>query len=141
MRHAPRVCDVTSDAIGAAFGRSTLNLGKMLALQCDFALRLGSNRRRRGRRLITSERKIEGELQRPAGHRAFELKWSYVRNWHEAEAEGGSKPVRLCPCSSDVNLFSYGEGIVDFNTKIPDGALDLCMSQQSCAIIRILLSH
>lgn len=53
-----------------------------------------------------------------------------VRNWHEAEVEGGAKPVRLCPCSSDVNLFSYGEGIVDFNSEIPDGALDLRMSQQ-----------
>jgi len=27
-------------------------------------------------------------------------------------------------------LFSYGEGIVDFNSEIPDGALDLRMSQQ-----------
>jgi len=34
------------------------------------------------------------------------------------------------PCSSDVNLFSYAEGIVDFNTEIPDGALDLRMTQQ-----------
>jgi hypothetical protein len=33
------------------------------------------------------------------------------------EAEGGAKPVRLCPCSSDVNLFSYGQGIIDFNTE------------------------
>ena len=53
-----------------------------------------------------------------------------VRNWHEGEAEGGAKPVRLCPCSSDVNLFRYGEGIIDFDAEIPDGALDLCMSQQ-----------
>jgi hypothetical protein len=53
-----------------------------------------------------------------------------VGNWHEGEAEERAKPVRLCPCSSDVNLFSYGEGIIDFNAKIPDGALDLCMSQQ-----------
>jgi hypothetical protein len=53
-----------------------------------------------------------------------------VRNWHEGEAEGGAKPVRLCPGSSDVNLLRYGEGIIDFNTEIPDGALDLGMSQQ-----------
>ena len=64
-----------------------------------------------------------------------------VRPWHEGEAEGGAKPVRLCPCSSDVDLFSYGKGIIDFNAEIPDGALDLRVSQQSCAIIRILLSH
>ena len=53
-----------------------------------------------------------------------------VRIWHEGEAEGGAKPVRLCPGSSDVNLLRYGEGIIDFNTEIPDGALDLGMSQQ-----------
>ena len=50
--------------------------------------------------------------------------------WHDGEAEGGAKPVQLCPCTSDVNLFSYGEGIIDFDAEIPDGALDLCMSQQ-----------
>jgi hypothetical protein len=49
--------------------------------------------------------------------------------WHECEAEGGAKPVRLCPCSSDLNLFSYGQGIVNFNTEIPDGALDLRVSR------------
>ena len=50
--------------------------------------------------------------------------------WHDGEAEGGAKPVRLCPGSSDVNLFSYGEGIIDFDAEIPNGALDLRMSQQ-----------
>ena len=44
--------------------------------------------------------------------------------------KGGAKPVRLCPSSSDVNLLSYGEGIIEFNAEIPDGALDLRMSQQ-----------
>jgi hypothetical protein len=47
-----------------------------------------------------------------------------VGSWHEGEAEGGAKPLRLCPCISDVNLFSYGEGIINFNTEVPDGALD-----------------
>ncbi len=50
--------------------------------------------------------------------------------WHEGGAEGGAKPFRLCPCSSDVDLFSYGEGIIDFNAEIPDGALDLRVPQQ-----------
>src|SRR5690242_14035433 len=36
--------------------------------------------------------------------------------------EGRAKPVRLCACSSDVNLFRYGENIIDFNAEIPDGA-------------------
>ena len=51
-----------------------------------------------------------------------------VAFWHEGEPEEGAKPVRLYPCSSDVNLFSYGEGIIDLDAEIPDGALDLCMS-------------
>src|SRR5689334_17078083 len=41
-----------------------------------------------------------------------------VRNWHEGEAEGGAKPVLLCPRSSDVNLFSYGQGIIDFDAEM-----------------------
>src|SRR6516165_10810929 len=53
------------------------------------------------------------------------------RSWRKA------KPVRLCPCSSDVNLFSYGEGIIDFDPEIPDGALDLCMSQRVGFVLRI----
>ena len=57
--------------------------------------------------------------------------------WHGWDDQGGAKPVRLCPCSSDVNLFSYGEGIVDCNPEIPDGALDLCMSQRVGFILRI----
>jgi hypothetical protein len=44
------------------------------------------------------------------------------------EACDAPKPVRLYPCSSDVNLFGYGEGIIDFDAEIPDGALNLCMS-------------
>ena len=52
------------------------------------------------------------------------------RLWHAADDEGGAKPVRLCPCSSDINLFSYGESIIDFDAEIPDRALDLRMSQQ-----------
>src|SRR5262249_18252970 len=51
-------------------------------------------------------------------------------NWHEGEVEGGAKPARLCTCSSDVNLFSNGEGIIDFDAEIPDCALNLRMSQQ-----------
>ena len=43
---------------------------------------------------------------------------------------GRAKPVRLCPCRSDVDLFSYGQGVIDFDTKIPDRAPDLRMSQQ-----------
>ena len=48
----------------------------------------------------------------------------------QGELEEGAKPVRLCPCSSDVNLFSYDESIIDFDAEIPDGALDFRMSQK-----------
>ena len=37
---------------------------------------------------------------------------------------------RLCPGNSDVDLFGYGESVIDLNVEIPDGALDLGMSQQ-----------
>ena len=40
------------------------------------------------------------------------------------------KAGRLCPGSSDVDLFRYGESVIDLNAEIPDGALDLGMSQQ-----------
>jgi len=66
----------------------------------------------------------------PTVHLLNRISWPHVGFWHVPDDQGGAKPVRLCPCSSDVNLFSYGEGIIDFNAKIPAGALDLGMSQQ-----------
>jgi hypothetical protein len=57
--------------------------------------------------------------------------------WHEGEAGRGTKPVRFCPSTSDVNLFSYGQGIIGFDAEIPDGALDLGMSQRVGLILRI----
>jgi hypothetical protein len=47
----------------------------------------------------------------------------------------------LCPGISDVNLFRYCQGVIDLDAEIPDRAFNLGMSEQSCAIIRILLSH
>ena len=47
-----------------------------------------------------------------------------------AKPKGGAKPVRLCACNPDVNLFSYREDIIDFNAEIPDGALYLVCPQQ-----------
>ena len=60
-------------------------------------------------------------------------RWSLsanVETWHAPDDQGRGKAGRLCPCNSDVDLFSYGEGIVDLDAEIPDGALDLGMSQQ-----------
>ena len=36
----------------------------------------------------------------------------------------------LCPGSSDVNLFRYGEGIIDLDTEVPDSAFDLGVTEQ-----------
>ena len=36
----------------------------------------------------------------------------------------------LCPGRSDINLFGYGEGIVDLDAEIPDGAFDFGVPQQ-----------
>jgi len=43
--------------------------------------------------------------------------------------EGQSRSA--LPGYSDVNLLNHGEGVVDVNAEIPDGALDLGVSQQS----------
>ena len=42
----------------------------------------------------------------------------------------GSGRAQLCPHISDVNLFSYCQGIVDLDAEIPDRALDLGMPEQ-----------
>jgi hypothetical protein len=36
----------------------------------------------------------------------------------------------LCPGISDINLFRYCEGIIDFDAEISNRAFDLCMSEQ-----------
>ena len=41
---------------------------------------------------------------------------------------GGAIPLR--PNSSDINLFRYGESVVDLNSEIPHRALNLIVSQQ-----------
>jgi len=43
---------------------------------------------------------------------------------------GGGKASRLCPSSSDVDLFGYGESVVDLNAEVAHRALDLLVSQQ-----------
>src|ERR1043166_6759834 len=35
-----------------------------------------------------------------------------------------------CPCRSDINLFGNGEGVVDLNAEVSDGALDLGVAEQ-----------
>jgi hypothetical protein len=50
---------------------------------------------------------------------------------------GRGRAIPLCPGSSDVDLFGYGESVVDLNAEIPDGALDLGMSQRVGFILRI----
>jgi len=47
-----------------------------------------------------------------------------------SDDEEGGKASRLCPSNSDVDLFGYGESVIDFDAEIPDSALDLRMPQQ-----------
>jgi Uncharacterized protein conserved in bacteria (DUF2252) len=43
---------------------------------------------------------------------------------------GRGKASRLCPCSSDVDLFGYGESVIDLNAEIPHRALYLLVAQE-----------
>ena len=36
----------------------------------------------------------------------------------------------LCPGTSDIHLLGYCEGVIDFDPKIPNSALDLGMAEQ-----------
>jgi hypothetical protein len=40
-----------------------------------------------------------------------------------------------------LNLLGNIQSVIHLNPEISDGAFDLGMAEQSCAIIRILLSH
>ena len=37
---------------------------------------------------------------------------------------------RLCPQNSDINLFSDGQGVIDLNSEIPNGTLDLRVAEK-----------
>src|SRR5579864_6806297 len=43
--------------------------------------------------------------------------------------EKAQSPSAL-PCKSDVNLFRYGKGVIDFDSKIANGALDLSVPKE-----------
>ena len=45
---------------------------------------------------------------------------------------GRSKASRLCPGNSDVDLFGYGESVINLNAEIPDCALDLVIIPPAC---------
>ena len=44
----------------------------------------------------------------------------------------GGKASRLCPGNSDVDLFGYGESVINLNAEIPDCALDLVIIPPAC---------
>ena len=52
--------------------------------------------------------------------------------WHVSDDEEGGKASRLCPGNSDVDLFGYGESIINLNAEIPDCALDLVIIPPAC---------
>ena len=42
---------------------------------------------------------------------------------------------------SELDLLRNAEGIINFDAEITDRAFEFGVSEQSCAIIRILVSH
>ena len=54
---------------------------------------------------------------------------------HESESRtnrrlGAGRACPLCPGISDINLFRYCQGVIDFDAEIPDRAFDLGMPEQ-----------
>jgi len=43
---------------------------------------------------------------------------------------GLGRACLLCPGSSDVDLFRYGEGIIDLDSEVPDSTFDLGVTEQ-----------
>src|ERR1700736_5506563 len=43
---------------------------------------------------------------------------------------GRGKASRLCPCSSDVDLFGDGESVIDLNAEVAHRTLNLLVAQQ-----------
>jgi hypothetical protein len=54
----------------------------------------------------------------------------YVAYWPKLTVRGLGRAYPLCPRISDINLFSYGEGVIDLDAEITDRALDLGMPEQ-----------
>jgi hypothetical protein len=44
---------------------------------------------------------------------------------------GTGRARQLCPGISDINLFRYGQGVINLDAEIPDRAFDLGMPEQS----------
>jgi hypothetical protein len=45
---------------------------------------------------------------------------------------GRGQASRLCPCSSDVDLFGYGETLIGLNAEVGRRVLDLLVPRRSC---------
>jgi hypothetical protein len=48
--------------------------------------------------------------------------------WHDSDQQAKGQSMTALPGTSDIDLFGYGKGVVDFDTKIAHRALDLLMS-------------
>jgi hypothetical protein len=44
----------------------------------------------------------------------------------------GARSVGFAPGNSDVDLFGYGESVINLNAEIPDCALDLVIIPPAC---------
>ena len=47
----------------------------------------------------------------------------------EPDGRGG-RTVALCPSDLDINLFGDGQGVINIDTEVADGALDLRVSEK-----------
>jgi hypothetical protein len=52
------------------------------------------------------------------------------RSWHKPARYKLGRACPLCPGGSDVDLFSYGKGIVDLDAEVSNRALDLGMAEE-----------
>jgi hypothetical protein len=82
-----------------------------------------------GQRFVLNHAKLSPAIQRIA--EAFEKTLKRESQLMTLQRRfGRGKASRLCPGSSDADLFGDGEGVIDLNAEIPDGALDFGLSQQ-----------
>ena len=70
---------------------------------------------------------VESKIQGEAG---WQRSRSLCRLLAQSRLRERGRACPLCPVSSDVDLFCYRERIVDFNSQVPDRALDLGVPQK-----------
>jgi hypothetical protein len=52
------------------------------------------------------------------------------RKWHKPAVRERAEHVRSAQGISDINLFRYCKGVIDFDAEVPDRAFDLGVPEQ-----------